>query len=87
MDGGPAVKAGIQAGDVISQVDGVNTAGMTNSEVSEKLRGTAGTKVDTSVNGGATAFSSATDAVGITINAVNDAPLGSGGATRVASGA
>ena len=45
MDGGPAVKAGIQAGDVISQVDGINTAGMTNAEVSDKLRGPAGTAV------------------------------------------
>ena len=45
MDGGPAVKAGIQAGDVISQVDGVNTAGMTNAQVSDKLRGPAGTAV------------------------------------------
>ncbi|HRO34052.1 MAG TPA: S41 family peptidase [Brevundimonas sp.] len=45
MDGGPAVAAGIQAGDVISQVDGQNTAGLTNNEVSEKLRGEAGTTV------------------------------------------
>lgn len=45
MDGGPAAAAGIQAGDVISSVDGQNTAGMTNSQVSEKLRGQAGTTV------------------------------------------
>ncbi|MGV3570176.1 MAG: tandem-95 repeat protein [Ramlibacter sp.] len=37
--------------------------------------GTAGTKVDTSSNGGTTAFSSATDTVSIVVNPVNDAPV------------
>ncbi|MES2245444.1 MAG: tandem-95 repeat protein [Pseudomonadota bacterium] len=41
----------------------------------DQTAGTAGTKVDTSVNGTTTAFSSATDTVTITVNAVNDAPV------------
>ena len=38
--------------------------------------GTAGTKVDVSVNGGMTAFSTATETASITVTAVNDAPSG-----------
>jgi len=45
MDNGPAAKAGVQAGDVISVIDGQNAAGLTVSEVSEKLRGAIGTSV------------------------------------------
>ncbi|WP_229676226.1 beta strand repeat-containing protein [Polaromonas eurypsychrophila] len=41
----------------------------------DQTTGTAGSKVDTSVNGTTTAFSSATDTVAITVNAVNDAPI------------
>ncbi|WP_372706169.1 S41 family peptidase [Brevundimonas sp.] len=45
MDGGPAARAGVQAGDVISSIDGQNAGGLTVSQVSEKLRGAAGTSV------------------------------------------
>lgn len=45
MDDGPAARAGVQAGDVISVIDGQNAAGLTVSEVSEKLRGAIGTSV------------------------------------------
>ena len=41
----------------------------------DQTSGTAGTKVDASVNGGTTAFSTATDTANITINPVNDAPV------------
>ena len=41
----------------------------------DRTSGTAGTKVDTSSNGGTTAFSSATDVVDVTVTAVNDAPV------------
>jgi T1SS-143 domain-containing protein len=40
----------------------------------DETTGTAGTKVDTSTNGGSTAFSSATDTASVTVNAANDAP-------------
>jgi hypothetical protein len=50
----------------------------------DQTTGTAGTKVDTSENGGQTAFSIATDTVGITVTAVNDAPVASGSATLAA---
>ncbi len=45
MDGGPAARAGVQAGDVISSIEGMTAAGLSVSEVSEKLRGAAGTDV------------------------------------------
>ena len=46
MDDGPAAKAGVQAGDVISAINGQNAAGLTVSQVSEKLRGAVGTTVN-----------------------------------------
>lgn len=45
MDESPAARAGVQAGDVISAINGQSTAGMTVSDVSDKLRGAAGTSV------------------------------------------
>ena len=45
MDGGPAAKAGVQAGDVISSIEGQSASGLTVSEASEKLRGAVGTSV------------------------------------------
>ncbi len=45
MDGGPAARAGINAGDVISSIEGQSAAGLTVSQVSEKLRGAVGTSV------------------------------------------
>ncbi|MGR8919086.1 MAG: beta strand repeat-containing protein, partial [Gammaproteobacteria bacterium] len=41
----------------------------------DQSTGTNGTKVDTSVSGGASAFSAATDAVTVTVTNVNDAPV------------
>jgi carboxyl-terminal processing protease len=46
MDDSPAARAGVQAGDVISAIDGQNASGLTVSQVSEKLRGALGTSVD-----------------------------------------
>ena len=45
MDDSPAARAGVQAGDVISAIEGQNAAGMTVTQVSEKLRGAMGTTV------------------------------------------
>ena len=45
MDGGPAARAGVQAGDVISAIDGKSASGLTVSQVSDKLRGAVGTSV------------------------------------------
>ena len=45
MDDGPAARAGVQAGDVISAIDGQSASGLTVSQVSEKLRGAIGTSV------------------------------------------
>jgi carboxyl-terminal processing protease len=45
MDDSPAARAGVQAGDVISAIEGQNAAGLTVTQVSEKLRGAMGTSV------------------------------------------
>ncbi len=45
MDDGPAARAGVNAGDVISSIEGQSAAGLTVSQVSEKLRGAVGTPV------------------------------------------
>ena len=45
MDDSPAGRAGVQAGDVISAVNGQNAAGLSVSEVSDKLRGPIGASV------------------------------------------
>ncbi|MBU1324102.1 MAG: S41 family peptidase [Alphaproteobacteria bacterium] len=45
MDGGPAARAGVQAGDVISIIDGASAAGLSVSDVSDKLKGAPGTEV------------------------------------------
>ena len=45
MDGGPAARAGVNPGDVISAIEGQSAAGLTVSQVSERLRGAAGTDV------------------------------------------
>jgi carboxyl-terminal processing protease len=50
MDESPAAKAGIQAGDVISAIEGQSTAGMSVSDVSSKLRGAMGTSIKATIN-------------------------------------
>lgn len=45
MDGGPAQRAGVEAGDVITAINGTSAAGLTVAEVSEQLRGAAGETV------------------------------------------
>jgi carboxyl-terminal processing protease len=45
MDNSPASRAGVQAGDVISAIDGQNASGLSVSDVSNKLRGAMGTSV------------------------------------------
>jgi len=45
MDGGPALRAGVEAGDVITSIDGQSAAGLSVAEVSEQLRGPAGEPV------------------------------------------
>jgi len=45
IDGSPAAKAGILAGDVISEVDGASIKGLPLEQVVAKLRGQVGTKV------------------------------------------
>jgi carboxyl-terminal processing protease len=45
IDGGPAQKAGVTAGDVISAVDGASTAGLDVQTLTDRLRGQAGQAV------------------------------------------
>jgi len=49
LEGSPAEKAGVKAGDVIVKVDGVSTVGWNISQVVEKIRGPKGTDVTVSV--------------------------------------
>ena len=44
--GGPSEKAGIQAGDWITEIDGISAKGIERDEVYKKLRGKKGTRVD-----------------------------------------
>jgi VCBS repeat-containing protein len=55
--------------------NGTSTAALT-VRAWDQTSGTAGTNVDTSSNGGTTAFSAATDTVDVSVTAVNDAPTG-----------
>src|SRR6185295_17123445 len=60
--------------------DGQNsTTGSVTFRAWDQTNGSAGTKVDVSTNGGASSFSSATATSNITVTAVNDAPVLSGG--------
>jgi len=45
LDGMPAQKAGLRAGDKVYAVDGVSTLGLNINEIVKKIRGTKGTKV------------------------------------------
>jgi carboxyl-terminal processing protease len=45
IEGSPAFRLGIQAGDIISSIDGESTKPMTSFEAMQKLRGVKGTKV------------------------------------------
>jgi carboxyl-terminal processing protease len=49
IDGGPAQKAGVQAGDIVTRVDGKDTKGLSTAQDSKMLRGTAGTIVELTV--------------------------------------
>ena len=43
FEGTPAAKAGLKAGDILMEIDGQDLAGKNNAEVSQMLRGQAGT--------------------------------------------
>ncbi len=45
MEGGPAARAGVKNGDLLEEVDGVDTRGMPLRDVVERLRGDEGTDV------------------------------------------
>ena len=49
LDGSPAQKAGVKAGDIILKVDTVSTSGWTLGQTVEKIRGDKGTKVTLSL--------------------------------------
>src|SRR5580704_4792832 len=49
MEGGPAFKAGVHPGDVISAIDGKSTDGMSSDQVAKTLKGPKGTAVQVSM--------------------------------------
>ncbi len=51
IDGSPAAKAGVQAGDTILSVDGTSTEGLSLDQASELLRGKLGSKVTLELQG------------------------------------
>ncbi len=52
IDGGPSIKLGIRAGDVISHIEGESAFGIKEQEVFEKLRGPKGTEVNVTIRRG-----------------------------------
>ena len=50
FEGTPAAKAGLKAGDILMEIDGKDLAGKNNAEVSQMLRGQAGTSFKLKVN-------------------------------------
>jgi len=46
LEGSPAQKAGILEGDIISEIDGETTMGMTVKEIASKMHGRSGTKIN-----------------------------------------
>ena len=54
LEGTPAWNVGIRAGDVISQIEGVDTLDMTIDDALRRLKGPKGTKVSITVNGSIT---------------------------------
>ncbi|WLT31853.1 S41 family peptidase [Geothrix sp. PMB-07] len=49
MKGGPAERMGIRSGDIIKEIDGASTEGMTSNAALQKLRGEKGTLVEVAV--------------------------------------
>lgn len=49
LDGSPAKKAGLRSGDIILEIDGQSTAGITLTEAVSKIRGPAGTVVSLAI--------------------------------------
>jgi len=49
IEGGPASRLGIQAGDIISEINGQSTKSITSFEAMQKLRGPKGTKVEITI--------------------------------------
>ena len=74
LDDSPALKAGLEPGDVVLKVDGVTLDGLTPAEAREKVRGKAGTEVTLHIQRFAAAVPAPTGAAGSPAPGTTQAP-------------
>ena len=86
VDGGPAARAGIEAGAVITQIDGRPASGLSLGEVVSRLRGAKGTRVTLTLKqGDMPPIDVSLLRETIKLKSVHERPLGSFGYVRIVS--
>jgi len=78
IDGSPAAKAGVRAGDAILQINGTDTSALTIQEAVNKIRGKAGTSVKLQLSRDGKVFDVTLTRAAITIKSVEFTDLGAG---------
>jgi carboxyl-terminal processing protease len=71
LSGTPAAKAGLQAKDLITSINGVSTSGMNIDQAVTKIRGKSGTKVTLGIQDGSKQFTVTITRANITVPTVN----------------
>lgn len=71
IDGTPAAKAGLRAGDIIAAIDGVDASSLTLDDAVAKIRGQAGTKVKLAIVRGTTTLTPEITRQAITVASVS----------------
>ena len=78
IEGSPAAKAGVQAGDTILEIDGTDTSTLTIQEAVQKIRGKAGTSIKLKLSRDSQVFDLTIARAKITIKSVEFVDLGGG---------